>query len=207
MNYHLTIKSGNAKTGPIPVSTSAGRRGRDFPTFLRSLADTLAKLPARQLWRHNQAGDLPGKGNRTNRKQCIALAKVSASAGSRGYTYTHKPCLDGESPAAPRNRETIAAMNRAGMTVNLSGNNPAHADRLADLAIAPVVAVLPSTHEGKTFATPAGRKGIVCPAQLPGSAVTCATCGLCAVADPRRPIVGFLAHGPAVRRANLTANL
>jgi len=88
MQVHLTPKSANAKTGPIPVSTterascpsdckmksecyaasgplalhwaavSNGTRGTDWATFTASIA----ALPDGQLWRHNQAGDLPQSG-------------------------------------------------------------------------------------------------------------------------------------------------
>ena len=88
MQVHLTPKSANAKTGPIPVSTtekdscptdcamrgecyaasgplalhwsavSAGQRGTDWATFCGTVAD----MPDNQLWRHNQAGDLPQSG-------------------------------------------------------------------------------------------------------------------------------------------------
>lgn len=47
------------------------------------------------------------------------------------------------------NRAAVAAANAAGFTVNLSGNNVAHADALAALAIAPVVTVLPEAYGRK----------------------------------------------------------
>ena len=80
MQAHLTLKSANVKTGPIPVSTTepescpndcklkkecyaasgplalhwravgAGTRGTDWSTF----TDQVAQLPAGQLWRHNR---------------------------------------------------------------------------------------------------------------------------------------------------------
>jgi len=85
MQVHLTLKSANVKTGPIPVSTterdscptdckmknecyaasgplalhwaavSNGTRGTAWGQFTASIA----ALPEGQLWRHNQAGDLP----------------------------------------------------------------------------------------------------------------------------------------------------
>ncbi len=44
-------------------------------------------------------------------------------------------------PVAARNR-SIAVANTVGVTINLSANNPAEADALADLEIAPVVTIL-----------------------------------------------------------------
>ena len=87
--YHFTRVSSNAKTGPIPVTTTSagscpptcsfkgngcyaesgplalhgraltnGKRGGT----LAELCEKVAALPRHQLWRHNQAGDLPGFG-------------------------------------------------------------------------------------------------------------------------------------------------
>ncbi len=199
MSYHvhLTPKSKNAKTGPIPVSTTtaltcpgtcpfnhqnaggcyaesgplalhwrkvtAGERGMGLSTF----AEQIAALPAGQLWRHNQAGDLPGDGDRIDSE---AFGQITgANRGRRGFTYTHYPIRveDGAKDAetAYHNRVQIIAANVAGFTVNLSANNVEHADQLADAVgdAAPVVTVLPSTVEGpEHIETPAGRRVVVC---------------------------------------------
>jgi len=218
----LTLKSLNSKTGPIPVSTSTaatcptscpfqgkgcyaesyplksrwdevtdGRRGGSFDALLPQIA----ALPEGQLWRHNQAGDLPGVGDHID---TAALARlVAANKGRRGFTYTHKPM---HTAAA---RRAVAKANAGGFTVNLSANNLAHADTLAALAIAPVVVVLPSTVTGnQTLATPEGRRVTVCPATYRDD-VTCASCGLCA--KQRAVIVGFPAHGTYKRNASAIA--
>lgn len=208
MTYHLALRSNNAKVGPIPVSTSSAKtcpdecplkvrgcyartgplswhwrkvtlsqRGdswRDFVTMIKA-------LPAGQLWRHNQAGDLPGEGSRINPTMMSAL--VEANHGKRGFTYTHKPLNR-------QNRAAIASANRNGFTVNLSADNLREADSLANAGIGPVVVTLP---EGAgPCRTPEGRKVIICPAQTRDT--TCAECKLCSVAN-RSVIVGFLAHG------------
>ena len=221
-NVSFTLKSRNAKTGPIPVSTTTaatcptscpfqgdgcyaenyplkgrwnevtdGRRGTNFAEFLPKIA----ALPDGQLWRHNQAGDLPGIGDEID---TVALAQlVAANAGRRGFTYTHKPM----SSSAAMN--AIANANNNGFTVNLSANNLAHADELAALAIAPVVVVLPATTTGnQTVTTPEGRRVVVCPATYRDD-VTCASCGLCA--KQRAVIVGFPAHGTYKRKASAIA--
>lgn len=227
---HMTLKSRNAKTGDIPVSTtSAGtcptacpfradnvggcyaasgplamhwrkvtssERGTDWNTF----CDTVASLPEGALWRHNQAGDLPGEGNKIDRKALRQLVK--ANAGRKGFTYTHKPMTNAA------NRKAIHDANKAGFTINLSGNNLTHADTLAALDIGPVVVVLASDHQGNTV-TPEGRKVIQCPAtradlEARGKAINCKDCGLCAIAQ-RDFIVGFPAHGSAVKRATAVA--
>lgn len=213
---HLTLKSANVKTGPIPVSTTskascsdtcpfkdngcyaesgplalhwravtAGERGLTWPEF----CDTIAQLPDGQLWRHNQAGDLPGLGDYINPAAMQLL--IDANRGKRGFTYTHKP-------ATPENLEIIRAANVAGFTVNLSANNLAHADTLADTGAGPVVTVLPINAPAK-MTTPAGRPVITCPAQTRDD-VSCADCQLCARAD-RPTIIGFLAHGTGAKKA------
>jgi hypothetical protein len=209
----LTMVSRNVKTGAIPVSIterktcpdscpfkktvcyadngplaihwnriSDGRAGTGWYEFL----DKVKAMPRFQLWRHNQAGDLPGNGDTLDR---IALAElVDANRGRRGFTYTHKPLKDSEDVEAVRNA------NRQGFTVNLSGNNLEHADELADKDCAPVVCVLPADVVGNVpVHTPKGRRVVVCPATYRDN-TTCASCGLCARAD-RKVIVGFPVHG------------
>lgn len=220
---HLTLKSKNEKTGPIPVSTTSGsscplacpfnranaggcyadggplrmhwdkvtkgERGTDWATF----CGDISALPEGQLWRHNQAGDLPGVGDAIDAGALAAL--VTANAGKLGFTYTHKPMT-------PANLAAVKAANAGGFTVNLSGNNLAHADQLADLEAGPVVVVLPATQNENTT-TPAGRKVVVCPATQRDN-ISCATCGLCQ--RQRSAIVGFPAHGSSVKKADAIAN-
>lgn len=214
-NVHLTTSSSNAKTGPIPVSTTskatcpvdcamrsgcyadsgplalhwsavtAGSRGTDWTTFV----DAVAAFPAGTLWRHNQAGDLPGNGSTIDP---VALGQlVAANAGRRGFTYTHY-----------RDEQSIGWVRHAnawGFTVNLSGNDLVDADRLADLEAGPVVCVLPSTAT-TNIKTPAGRTVVVCPATQRED-VTCATCQLCQ--RQRSAIVGFPAHGSRKRAIDI----
>ena len=221
MRVRLTLQSTNRKTGPIPVSTSASitcpdacpfkasgcyaaygplalhwravdnGRGALWPEFCA----TIASLPARQLWRHNQAGDLPGVGDTLDTCALGQLVAANKQAGARGFTYTHKPLR------TPAERRAIASANKAGFTVNLSANNPAHADRLSELSIAPVVAVIP---DAQTTRTPAGRRIVLCPTQA-REGISCAKCGLCALPD--RPfIVGFLPHGKGARAVRAIAS-
>lgn len=224
MNYHMTLRSRNEKTGPIPVSTSSaktcppscpfnrgggcyaaggplamhwakvtsGERGESFASFL----DSIVRLPDDALWRHNQAGDLPGFGDAIDADALASL--VEANGGRRGFTYTHKPVTFG--PHADANAAAVYAANRGGFTVNVSANNLADADAKAELGIGPVVVVLPADQQAKTLATPEGRKVIVCPATYRDD-VTCSSCGLCANVW-RNVIVGFPAHGSSKRKAS-----
>lgn len=228
--YHLTPKSANAKTGPIPVSTTSkdscfsgcafydngcyaeqGKLGMHWRKVsngtqanllsIDALAAAVAKFPAGQLWRHNQAGDLPGMGDRIDSQslQTIALA----NRGRAGFTYTHKPVLDEQSPHAAANRRAIAAANAAGFAINLSANNLDHADQLCDLNIGPVCVVV-APDQSANMQTPAGRKVVICPATQRDD-VTCATCKLCSRQSAGRPIVAFPAHGPGKSKAAAAA--
>ena len=211
MQIHLTPKSANAKTGPIPVSTTTAdscpldcamrtgcyasngplalhwqavtnaKRGTDWSTFCASIA----ALPDDQLWRHNQAGDLPGDGTTVN--PALLGELVAANKGKRGFTYSHY--RDSES------LQWIRHANQWGFTVNLSANDLQDADTLADTQCGPVVVVLPSTTTANTT-TPKGRKVVVCPATQRDD-VSCATCQLCQ--RQRETIVGFPAHGTKKR--------
>jgi hypothetical protein len=225
--FQVTPRSNNQKTGALVVTTSAratcwsgcpfflsgcyalgwnlgqhwqavskGERGERWPDFLKSLADALARNPAK-IWRHNQAGDLPGDGARIDKTALLQLARVSRDSGRVGFTYTHKPLLPGQAPEAAANLRALKEAARAGFVVNASANNPGHADALADLGLPVCVTVAESVPA--TSATPAGRKIIVCPAQQ-REGVSCATCGLCAKAG-RSVIIGFRYHGAGKRKA------
>ena len=78
---------------------------------------------------------------------------VAANAGKHVIAFTHKPVL-GDDPVAVENRRLIAMAVEAGFTVNLSADNPAHADRLAELGIAPVVTVLARAYARRAIAAP-----------------------------------------------------
>lgn len=228
-----TARSVNAKTGPIPVSTTSkdscpadcafqgqGCYAESGPlgfiwkgatnagpnaTFKNGngtvatrdwdyLCKQVRSLLPTQLWRHNQAGDLPHVGGKVDR---VALEQLAtANKGKRGFTYTHHNVLQDSD-----NRETVRRANEAGFTINLSGNNLAHADALADLGVAPVVCVLPAAVQGNVkIETPRGRRVVVCPATYRDD-VSCLSCKLCQKRD-RTCIVGFPAHGASKRKAD-----
>jgi hypothetical protein len=172
------------------LKVSQGARGGS----LENLTDFIRGLPENQLWRMNQAGDLPGLGERID---AAALRKITkANTGKRGFTYTHKYSKRG-------NLRHIKAANDGGFTVNLSANSPQHADELADTGAGPVVCVLDQATT-KNTTTPAGRKIVVCPATVRDD-VTCSTCGLCA-RSTRSVIIGFPAHGMAKKKASAISN-
>lgn len=218
----LTLASSNIKTGPIPVSTSSkhncptacpfrgngcyaesgplnihwqkvtsGERGLDFDSFCKSVS----KLPRKQLWRHNQAGDLEGKGNHINTLRLRQLTE--ANKGKRGFTYTHKPMT-------PANQRAVKDANDNGFTINLSANNLAEADKLKALNVGPVVVVVPSDQTENTT-TPQGHKVVICPAVIRDD-VSCATCGLCQKGN-RSVLVGFPSHGSGKKKADAIAKV
>lgn len=215
--FHFSPQSRNAKTGPIPTTTTGAETcPRSCPMFntcyakggpqamhwnkvtnrergytLRQLCDDVAALPENQVWRHNVSGDLPGNGERINGKDLQLL--VNANKGKRGFTYTHKR------PSVGNNAQHIARANRDGFTINLSANTLAEADEYQDLGIGPVVTVLPEDQTENTR-TPNGVPVIVCPATQRDD-VTCATCKMCAVRD-RGTVIGFPVHGSRKRQAN-----
>lgn len=190
-----------AKHGPLGMLWSAidnGNTKRGAITW-DVLIDRVKALPLDQLWRHNQAGDLPGEGDEID---CNALVDlVAANSGKRGFTYTHKP-VEGYETVPMNNRDAIRHANANGFTVNLSADNLSEADDLKALNIGPVVTVLPREAPAVTY-TPKGHKVVVCPAQQRDD-VTCKTCGLCAIST-RDVIIGFLAHGVSAKRAEAIA--
>jgi len=225
---HLTPISGNEKTGPMPVSTTESAtcpsdcpfinagcyaktgpvswhwskvskhlRGDTFKEFLNKIKE----LPKNQIWRHNQAGDLPGNGEHLDGGACEQLTQ--ANKNKRGFTYTHY------NPTKNGNGVVIKAMNAAGFTVNLSGNSLDHALKLSALNVGPVVSVADSKTRG-TFKK-AGKTFVQCPATrpLPGTEsdakpkplTNCAKCQLCQVST-RKSIVYFPAHGVQSKKVN-----
>ena len=217
--YHFKRISGNKKTGPIPVTTTSGdtcppdcrlfaacyaknsyhlelhwqhvNNGTRGDT-LENLCLDIRKLPGGQLFRLNQAGDLPGRGADLD---TAALEKITrASRGRRGFTYTHKH-------TNPANIAPLKRANAAGLIINLSADNAAHADELAAHGL-PLVTVIP-IDAPKVTRTPRGRKVVLCPAES-SARITCSNCGLCA--QPDRPyIIGFKAKGGAKRAADIIA--
>jgi hypothetical protein len=225
MQVHLTLKSSNSKVGPIPVSTTsavscpdvcplkdngcyaasgplaihwrkvtAGERGTDWSAF----CDAIASLPEGQLWRHNQAGDLPGNAVTIDRDMMVQL--VESNLNRRGFTYTHYS-IDN-----PHNAMLIGYANRCDFTVNVSTDNVFALDAaIAEHGIDrfPFVTLLPSGNTEKSLQTPNGNLVVRCPAEYRD--ISCADCQMCA--DNKRTFaVGFTVHGTGKRKANLIAS-
>lgn len=218
LRFHLTPRSANAKTGPIPVSTSSaetcpsaavcpfkgnGCYAETGPLALHWRAVTegtrgtpwqhflaaIAALPDGQLWRHNVAGDLYKPGSTSGRAALAQL--VEANRGRRGFTYSHHK----------RTPATVAAFKAAtahGFTVNASCQSEGEADAaIADGLRA--VFVVPADDPRKQWETAGGNRAVVCPAQR-FDAMTCERCRLCQ-SRPSNVAIVFRAHGTGRRKA------
>lgn len=229
MFYVLKPVSSNSKTGPMPVSTSnsatcpdacpiklkgcyakygpvgmhwrkldngESKNAVEWPQFIRQVK----ALSNNSLWRHNQAGDLNGVNDWIDVTNLDQLVK--ANKGKRGFTYTHYPVIDQFAPRDRDNAFAIKTANDNGFTINLSGNDVNHADKLKALNIGPVVVIMPRDAT-KVSMTPAGNKVVICPAENTDK-VNCLKCGLCQDAK-RDYIIGFRAHGTAAKTVEVIA--
>lgn len=217
MKVHLTLKSSNSKTGPIPVSTtekascpdrcnlkgngcyandyhlnmhwekvSQGLRGTDWQGFVTQVS----KFKPGQLWRHNQAGDLP-----SNDGKIIDYYKleslVKANQGKRGFTYTHYSYKG-------FNGSIIKLSNEQGFTINTSTESLEDALDSFKRGFPTTVVLNDEKYKGIQTFEHLGAKIAICPAQVT-EGVTCSTCALCQKSE-RRVIVGFLAHGASKKK-------
>jgi hypothetical protein len=205
--FLFKLASENKKTGPIPVSTTEKSSCPETCPFMQSGCyakggpinihwnkipekgidsfDFLGKirnLPKGQLWRHNQAGDLPHVDGKIDTVFLDALTQ--ANKGKKGFTYTHHL-------TTKENLKAVKKANRNGFTVNLSANNVTQAVEYANHGV-PVVCVVPSDTTKKSF-TFGDKKFVVCPATYKDD-IQCYNCGICQKAD-RKTIVAFPAHG------------
>ena len=224
MNSALTVKSSNAKTGPIAVSTTsaltcpatcpmaascyakAGYYTRlhwgavtsgERGTPFEQFVAAVSKLRPGTMFRHNVAGDLwhDRETGRIDHSKILGLARATSHLKA-AWTYTHHR-LDAA------NRLSLEVARRMGFVVNASCEDAVTAVALVKEGI-PAVAVVPSDFSGTV--TVDGVRVVQCPATREGSAVTCATCGgangipLCAQAS--RPfVVAFPAHGVKAKLA------
>jgi hypothetical protein len=167
MKVQFIAVSQNAKTGPIPASiveratcwpgcalhengcyAEAGALALHWDRVSRDLAGgswsefcaKVAALRPGRLWRYAQAGDLPGYGAEIDGTLLKEL--VAANTDKNVIAFTHKPVL-GDDPVVVQNRRLIIAAIYAGFTINLSADNTALADKLAELGIAPVARACP----------------------------------------------------------------
>lgn len=214
----LTAVSSNAKTGPIPTSTSdratcqttcpfydKGCYAKSGPQAIHwrkvsnaergvtydQFVEQVRKIQRGQLWRHNVSGDLQHNDGNIDYLKLRKL--IDANKGRKGFTYSHHVLNE-------HNVICLQNSNGMGFTVNASCESVDDADRVMTEHQIPAVAVIPSTESRRFFNTSSGRKVIVCPATIHEN-VTCSTCGLCQKAD-REFVIAFPAHGVAKKTVN-----
>ena len=100
------------------------------------------------------------------------------------------------------NTLAVKEANDSGLTINLSADSIAQADKYKSLGVAPVVVVVRSDQK-KAFRTPGGNTVAICPATI--SDITCLDCQICANKD-RKAIIGFPAHGFNKKRLDKALN-
>lgn len=207
--------SGNIKTGPIPVTITEGRTcppacmfydagcyasygnlGASWRNMKRAISweaflEKVRALPAGTLWRHNEAGDLPGDGDCLDVDALFELAIANGphptrAPGARGFTYTHKPLTSLDS------REAVYRATALGFTINRSADSLEEARYFLRLVPStPVVVTLPVD---EPLPNDFPFKLVECPAQTHN--MTCEECQLCAQPH-RKSIIVFRAHGQA----------
>lgn len=181
---------------------------------LDQLCGAIKSLKHGQLWRHNQAGDLPGAAGRKLEGYPDSIdnnalgAIVQANKGKRGFTYTHYPWANEDAWPDRENLSNIRKANHHGFTINVSCETAAQVDKAVSLGL-PAVITVPSDAPN-TWHTPAGNLVKTCPAVLYDN-VTCASCGLCqkqTLVGPKgetrpRHTVAFPAHGTAFKKLSM----
>jgi hypothetical protein len=165
-------------------AVTAGTRGTSWDNFLAAVAE----LPAGQIWRHNQAGDLYKPGTVIGRKALAQL--VEANRGRRGFTYSHHK-------RTPATVQAFKAATANGFTVNASCETVAGADAAIANGLRAVF-VVPANETRTAWDTPDGNRAVLCPAQR-RDGVTCETCRLCQ-SRPQNVAIAFQAHGTGRRR-------
>jgi len=221
--FHVTRVSSNKKTGPIPVTTTsknscpstcplidAGCYAKSGPLALhwskvsdsqekRSIDESefltvIKSLPKGQLFRHNQAGDLPHVNGEILPEFVGKLLK--AAKGKRGFTYTHHDLNSND------NLRIVQDCNLEGFTVNHSADNVKAAIKAYKrFSNVPVVTLLPL--EAPNVQTVDNVKIVACPAEK-SDKISCSNCALCAIPD-RDYVIGFRVHGTQKKKANIIA--
>lgn len=220
LSFHLSAKSGNAKTGPMAVSTSAkstcspscpflpdnggGCYAQSGPlnlhwlkvssgergTNFATFLSKLEELPEGSAFRHNQAGDLPHNNGKIS--ETFIRKMIKSVAHLKAYTYTHHNLKLGD------NLSLIRKANRAGFTINVSCETEAQVDDAIACDL-PAVVVAKSDETRTQWRTNDGNIVLVCPAQR-SDTVTCNDCMLCHKRG-KKVAIAFLAHGTGKRKA------
>lgn len=221
LSFHLSPVSGNAKTGPIAVSTSSkttcsptcpfldnGCYAQGGPLNLHWLKVTSGErgvpfqaflqnlttlLPYGSAFRHNQAGDLVHTAGKISRSFVKGMVSAVKKKALKAYTYTHHDITKGE------NLQLLKYANRNGFVVNLSCETEQQVDNVIKAGL-PAVVVVNSEESRNSWRTKEGNLVLVCPAQKIEDK-TCADCMLCHKRG-KKVAIAFLAHGVSKKKAN-----
>jgi len=222
MKFKFTAQSSNVKTGKIPVTMTErtscpdtcalkknGCYADNFPLSLHwdrvtdtgisedALLDSIRSLPAKQLWRHNVAGDLPHNNGLVDIDAFSRL--VDAAKHTKPIMYSHHKLY-------PGNQILFAWARENGVIVNASCESIGDAYSAIRSGVN-AVCIMPKDAKPVTKLThpDSGEelaRVVICPAQQMDS-VTCASCGLCARDRVEsKVIVGFLPHGAKFKKVN-----
>ena len=213
LNFHFVKKSGNKKTGFMPVTYNSrlscpdscifknnGCYAENYHTRLnwdkvtsgerggtfKELLNNIKALKPGTIWRACVAGDIPSN-NKGEISRTYIKGITEANKSLKGYTYTHNRLDIGE------NISLLKTANKQGFTINISTETEAAADN-AVLNNLPAVIVVKSTEKRRSWFTKNKNKILVCPAQDETKNVNCIDCGLCQ-SRPKNLIIAFLAHG------------
>lgn len=232
--YVLNPVSGNAKTGPMPVSTSNSSTCPDAcPIKLKGcyakygpvgmhwrkldegtsknakewgdFLQDVKRIARGSLWRHNQAGDLNGSGGMIDAVKLDELVK--ANKGKHGFTYTHYDTL---SVVGTFDDNFNAHVNRdAVKSANDKGftiNLSGNDVNHADQLKALNIApvVALMPRDAEKVSFTPAGNKVVICPAENTDKVNCLTCGLCAKVD-RDYIIGFRAHGTAAKTVEIIA--
>ena len=216
MKFHFVKKSGNKKTGFMPVTYNSrlscpnscifrnnGCYADNYHTALnwdkvtsgqrggtfKELLNNIKALKPGTIWRACVAGDIPSN-NKGEISRTYIKGITEANKGLKGYTYTHNRLDIGE------NISLLKTANKKGFTVNISTETEAAADN-AILNSLPAVMVVKSTETRLSWFTKNKNKILVCPAQTNG--VNCIDCQLCQH-RPKQLIIAFKAHGNQTKK-------
>jgi hypothetical protein len=215
-DIHLVPRTGNTKTGPMPVTyrpmhtcpvtcplLPAQATGGCYGTgrlFGSAKYRAVSLDVERAVWkvrlgadaaarhlRDRVVGDVVTATGELDREYLAAIAEIATANELTPFGYTHAWRLF--------TAEDVAWLRALGYVMNASVETPAQAEQAAALGM--LVTIVDDERPGETEI--AGMRLVTCPAQT-RDGITCATCGLCATPD-RPTIVRFIPHGTAVQRA------
>jgi len=220
LKFHFVKKSGNKKTGIMPVTYNSrqtcptdcifkkenggGCYAENYHTRLnwdkvtagtrggsfKELLENIKGLKPGTIWRACVAGDIPANINGEISRTYIK-GLTAANKGLKGYSYTHRKLSLGE------NISLLKTANKQGLTINISTETETAADNVIKNKL-PAVMVVKSTETRNSWTTKGGNKVLICLAQTAGK--SCIDCKLCQDRPSPKLIIAFKAHGNQAKK-------